>query len=137
MSERENLPECETPCACRMPEEETPAFADEEAAFAEPPGAQPPPCCMRTKERSEKEMRDLLNRLRRIEGQVRGIRGMIERDAYCADVLVQVAAATAALNSFTRVLLAEHIKTCVAQDIRAGREEKTDELIDLLRRLMR
>ena len=91
----------------------------------------------RKKERGEKEYRDLLNRLSRIEGQVRGIRGMIERDAYCADVLTQVAAANAALNSFTRVLLANHIKTCVARDIREGRDETVDELVMLLQKLMK
>ena len=91
----------------------------------------------RKKERGEKEYRDLLNRLSRIEGQVRGIRGMIERDAYCADVLTQVAAANAALNSFTRVLLSNHIKTCVARDIREGRDETVDELVGLLQKLMK
>lgn len=94
-------------------------------------------CCHKTKERSEKEIRDLLNRLSRIEGQIRGIRGMVERDAYCTDVLTQVAAASAALNSFTRVLLSNHIKTCVAQDIRAGKDETVDELVDTLQKLMR
>ena len=91
----------------------------------------------RKKERGEKEYRDLLNRLSRIEGQVRGIRGMIERDAYCADVLTQVAAANAALNSFTRVLLANHIKTCVARDILEGRDGTVDELVSLLQKLMK
>ena len=94
-------------------------------------------CCSKTKERSEKELRDLLNRLSRIEGQIRGIRGMVERDAYCTDILTQVAAANAALNGFTKVLLASHIKTCVAQDIRDGKDETVDELVDVLRRLMK
>ena len=93
--------------------------------------------CRRTKERGEREVRDLLNRLSRIEGQIRGIRGMIERDAYCTDVLTQVAAANAALSSFSRLLLADHIKTCVARDIREGRDETADELIALLQKLMR
>lgn len=94
-------------------------------------------CCHKTKERSEKELRDLLNRLSRIEGQIRGIRGMVERDAYCTDILTQVAAASAALNGFTKVLLANHIKTCVAQDIREGRDETVDELVSTLQKLMR
>ncbi len=94
-------------------------------------------CCHKTKERSEKESRDLLNRLSRIEGQIRGIRGMVERDAYCVDILTQVAAANAALNAFTKVLLAEHIKTCVAQDIREGRDETVDELVNTLQKLMK
>lgn len=94
-------------------------------------------CCHKTKIRAEKEMRDLTNRLSRIEGQIRGIRGMIERDAYCVDILTQVAAANAALNAFTKALLAEHIKTCVAQDIREGRDETVDELVNTLQKLMK
>ena len=78
-------------------------------------------CCHKHKERSEKEYRDLINRLNRIEGQIRGIKGMVEKDAYCPDILIQVAAANAALNSFNKVLLANHIKTCVTDDIRAGK----------------
>ena len=95
------------------------------------------PHCHKTKERTAGEYRDLLNRLSRIEGQVRGIRGMLERDAYCTDILVQVAAANAALNSFTRVLLADHIRTCVARDLREGKEETVDELVATLQKLMR
>ena len=94
-------------------------------------------CCHKTKERSEKEYKDLLNRLSRIEGQIRGIKGMVEKDAYCPDILVQVAAANAALNSFNRVLLANHIRTCVAQDIREGKEETVDELVATLQKLMK
>ena len=94
-------------------------------------------CCHKTKERSEKEAKDLITRLNRIEGQIRGIRGMIERDAYCTDVLTQVSAASSALNSFTKVLLASHIKTCVAQDIREGKDETVDELVSTLQKLMR
>ena len=74
-------------------------------------------CCYKTKERSEKEYKDLINRLNRIEGQIRGIKGMIEKDAYCTDILTQVSAVSAALNSFNRVLLSNHIKTCVINDI--------------------
>ncbi len=93
--------------------------------------------CRRTKERSEKEYKDLINRLNRIEGQIRGIKGMVEKDAYCPDILIQVAAANAALNSFNKVLLANHIKTCVTRDIREGREETVDELLATLQKLMK
>ena len=94
-------------------------------------------CCHKTKERSEKEYKDLIHRLNRIEGQIRGIRGMVEKDAYCTDILVQVAAVNAALNSFNKVLLANHIKTCVTRDIREGREETVDELLTTLQKLMK
>ena len=97
----------------------------------------PCPHCARHKERSPGEYRRLMNRLSRIEGQIRGIRGMVEKDAYCPDILTQVAAASAALNSFSKVLLASHIKTCVAQDIRAGKDETIDELLTTLQKLMR
>lgn len=94
-------------------------------------------CCHKTKERSEEELRSLLNRLNRIEGQIRGIKRMVEEDAYCTDILIQVAAANAALNSFNKVLLSEHIRTCVADDIRSGKDEIIDELVDTLQRLMK
>ena len=94
-------------------------------------------CCDKVKERSEKEYKDLINRLNRIEGQVRGIKGMVERDVYCTDILVQVAAVNAALNSFNRVLLSNHIKTCVTRDIREGKEETVDELVQTLQKLMK
>ena len=94
-------------------------------------------CAHKTKERSEKEYRDLLNRLSRIEGQVRGVKAMVERDAYCTDILTQVAAINAALNSFNKVLLANHIKTCVMQDIKDGKEETIDELVSTLQKLMK
>ncbi len=94
-------------------------------------------CSEKTKDRTGKEYRDMINRLSRIEGQVRGIKNMVEKDAYCTDILVQVAAVNAALNSFNRVLLANHIKTCVTQDIRDGKEETVDELIQTLKKLMK
>ena len=94
-------------------------------------------CCHKKKERTEKEYRDLMNRLKRIEGQVRGIQGMLEKDAYCTDILIQVSAVNAALNSFNKVLLANHIRTCVAEDIRAGKEETIDELVATLQKLMK
>ena len=80
-------------------------------------------CSAKSKERSEKEYKDLLNRLSRIEGQVRGVKAMVERDAYCTDIITQVSAINSALNSFNKVLLANHIKTCVTQDIKSGKEE--------------
>ena len=95
------------------------------------------PSCCRHKDRTPEEHKALLNRLSRIEGQVRGIRGMLEKDAYCVDILVQVAAANSALNSFSKELLAQHISTCVADDLRAGSEAKLDELMNLLPKLMK
>lgn len=94
-------------------------------------------CCNKTKERSQEEYKSLQNRLNRIEGQVRGIRNMLEKDAYCPDILVQVAAAGAALNSFSKELLANHIRTCVANDIRSGKDETIDELVATIQKLMR
>ena len=96
-----------------------------------------PACAARKKQRSEEEYKNLIHRLNRIEGQIRGIRGMVEQDAYCVDILTQSAAATAAINAFNRELLAQHIRTCVADDIRAGREETVDELVDTLQKLMK
>lgn len=96
-----------------------------------------PACCHRTRERTPEEYRSLVHRLNRIEGQVRGIRGMLEKDVYCPDILAQAAAANAALNAFSRELLAQHIRTCVARDIREGKDEIINELMDTLRRLMR
>ena len=102
-----------------------------------------PGCCglhddtCKTKERTQQEYKDLIHRLNRIEGQVRGIRGMVEKDAYCTDILIQVAAVNAALNSFNKVLLANHIKTCVTRDIRDGKEETVDELVAVLQKLMK
>ena len=94
-------------------------------------------CCHKTKERSEKEYKDLLNRLSRIEGQVRGIRKMVEKGAYCTDILVQVSAVNAALNSFNKVLLSNHIHTCVAENIRKGNDDVVDELVTVLQKLMK
>ena len=94
-------------------------------------------CCHKTKERSEKEYKDMMNRLSRIEGQIRGIKGMVEKNAYCPEILIQVAAANAALNSFNNLLLANHIRTCVAEDIRNGRDETIDELVVTIQKLMR
>lgn len=94
-------------------------------------------CTTKTKERSDEELRSLYNRLSRIEGQIRGIRSMVEKDAYCTDILTQVAAVNAALNAFSRELLTNHIKTCVTEDIKAGKEESVDELVATLQKLMK
>ena len=95
-------------------------------------------CCgERIKKRSEEEVRALSNRLSRIEGQIRGIRGMLERDAYCPEILVQAAAANAALGAFSRELLSSHVRSCVAEDIRAEKEGAIEELVELLQKLMR
>ncbi len=94
-------------------------------------------CCHRTKERSEEEYRSLVNRLNRIEGQIRGIRGMLDKSAYCPDILAQAAAANAALTAFSRELLANHIRTCVVNDVRAGKDETIDELLATLQKFMK
>lgn len=94
-------------------------------------------CSGRTKKRSGEELGALLNRLSRIEGQVRGIKSMVEKSAYCVDILIQVSAVTAALNSFNRELLAEHIRTCVTDDIKAERVDAVDELVEVLKRLIK
>ena len=94
-------------------------------------------CTNKRKNRSEEEYKKLINRLSRIEGQIRGIRSMVENSAYCTDILTQVSAVNAALNSFNKELLATHIKECVAQDIRNGKDETVDELVCTLQKLMR
>ena len=95
-------------------------------------------CCgERIKHRSEAELKDLMNRLKRIEGQVRGVQKMLEEGAYCPDILVQVSAVNSALNSFSKQLLASHIKSCVAEDIRQGRDETVDELVTVLQKVMK
>ena len=94
-------------------------------------------CSARTKQRSGKEQQDLLNRLSRIEGQIRGIQRMVENSAYCPDILIQVSAVTSALNSFSKELLASHIQGCVKRDILNGDDTTIDELCQLLQRLMK
>lgn len=96
-----------------------------------------PACSGRTKKRSEEEKKSLLTRLRRAEGQIRGIERMVEEDAYCPDILIQVSAVTSALNSFNRELLACHVRTCVAEDIRQGQDEAIDEFVRVLQKLMK
>lgn len=113
----------------------TPSSAEVEA------GTDPHPGCAchagRKKHRSTAEERDLITRLNRIEGQIRGIKKMLEADAYCPDVLTQVAAARCAMNSFAKVLLASHIRSCVVEDLEAGREETIEELVDTVQKLLK
>ena len=94
-------------------------------------------CCGKKTERSERERQKLIHRLNRIEGQIRGIRGMVENNAYCADILIQSAAVNAAVSAFNRELLSSHIHGCVARDMRAGKDEVIDELMQTLGRLMK
>ncbi len=96
-----------------------------------------PACGERHKKRTEKEQKALLTRLKKAEGQIRGIQKMVENDAYCPDILIQVSAVTSALNSFNKELLGCHIRSCVAEDIRAGKDEVIDELVKVLQKLMR
>ena len=94
-------------------------------------------CCGKTTKRSEEERKKLTHRLNRIEGQIRGIRKMVEKDEYCADILIQSAAVNAAVNAFNKELLASHIRGCVARDIRDGKDEVIDELVVTLQKLMK
>lgn len=94
-------------------------------------------CNNKTTNRTDEEKKSLSNRLNRIEGQIRGLKGMLEKEAYCTDILTQSAAVTAAMNSFNKELLASHIRGCVARDIRKGNDEVIDELVTLLQKLMK
>ncbi len=96
-------------------------------------------CCgERHKERSDAEYRKLINRLSRIEGQIKGIRKMVESNAYCTDILVQSSAVSAAMNAFNRELLASNIRSCVVEDIKGGAEdEAVDELVRVIQKLMK
>ena len=95
------------------------------------------PGCAKKKERTDAEYKKLINRLNRISGQINGIKKMVENDAYCTDILIQVAAVNAALNSFNKELLGEHIRTCVADNIKNGNDEVIDELVNTLQKLMK
>ena len=137
-------PGTETMQALQAPEaiEAAEAVEAEKSADAAESGnesAEGAECCCggRKKVRSEKEHRDLINRLNRIEGQIRGIKGMVEKDAYCIDILNQASAASSALSSFCKVLLSSHIRSCVAEDVRQGNEDKMDELVKTLQKMMR
>ena len=123
-------------CCCSTPAQPEAATAPAVDASAVPTESVTPSCC-RHKDRTPEEYRALANRLSRIEGQVRGIRAMLDKDVYCADILVQVAAVNAALNGFSKELLGQHIRTCVADDLKAGETQKLDELLQLLPRLMK
>ena len=94
-------------------------------------------CCKKSTRRSEEERQKLIHRLNRIEGQIRGIRGMVEKDEYCTDILIQSSAVSAAVNAFNKELLAGHIRGCVARDIRDGKDEVIDELVMTLQKLMK
>lgn len=96
-----------------------------------------PHCSGKHKDRSDTEFKSLMNRLKRIEGQVRGVEGMVENGAYCTDILMQVSAITSALNSFNKELLANHMRTCVAENIKAGNDEIIDELVLTMQKLMK
>ncbi len=96
-------------------------------------------CCerMKHKERSTEEIKDLTIRLNRIEGQIGGIKKMLDENRYCPDILVQVSAVQSALNSFSKALLSSHIRSCVVDDIRSGNDDVVDELCELLKRMMK
>lgn len=95
------------------------------------------PCCEKKTLRTQEERKQLIHRLNRIEGQIRGIRGMIENDAYCNDILTQSAAVNAAVNAFNKKLIANHMHNCVARDLREGKTEVIDELVETLQKLMK
>lgn len=127
MSDMNKIPEGSCPHCSPAPAEE-PCCAPAEGSTG---------CGCRHKQRTEEEYKHLITRLNRIEGQIRGIRGMVEAGAYCPDILVQAAAVNAAINAFNKELLASHIRTCVAQDIRDGKDQVIDELVATLQKLMK
>ena len=96
------------------------------------------PCCSeRRKKRDQSEYKDLINRLSRIEGQVRGIKRMLEEDCYCIDIMRQVSATTSALNSFNRIMMSNHLRSCVVNDLKEGNEETIEELLEALQKMMK
>ena len=94
-------------------------------------------CCLKTTERTDEQRKKLLNRLNRIEGQIRGLKKMVEQNAYCNDILIQSSAVNAAVNSFNKDLIADHIRGCIVRDIKNGDEEVIDELVTTLQKLMK
>ncbi len=112
-------------------------ITEETTAQAEEREEEACPHCSRHKKRTSEEQKALITRLKKIEGQIRGIEKMVENDAYCPDILIQVSAANSALNSFNKLLLQCHIRSCVAEDIRAGKDETIDELCKVLQKLMK
>lgn len=117
--------------------QEKPAVETEAVDTADQPEIIPDCCRYKSEERSKKEYRSLVNRLNRIEGQIRGIRKMLDTNVYCIDIMTQVSAVNAALNSFNKVLIANHIETCVTEDIKQGKTEKVEELVKTLPKLMK
>lgn len=112
-------------------------FMEDFAVFEKPEAGGELGCCQKKKHRESGEYRNLLNRLSRIEGQVRGVKNMVEEERYCVDILTQVSAIQSALNSFNKELLSNHIKTCVVEDIQSGNEQVVDELCETIKKLMR
>ena len=127
MSDVNKIPEGSCP-HCSPAPAETPCCAPAEGSTG---------CGCRHKQRTEEEYKHLITRLNRIEGQVRGVRKMVEDDRYCIDILTQVSAIQSALNSFNKELLGQHIKSCVVHDIREGKDEVVDELVCALQKLMK
>ena len=126
MSDVNKIPEGSCPHCSPAPAEE-PCCAPAEGSTG---------CGCRHKQRTEEGNKHLITRLNRIEGQIRGIRSMVEKDVYCTDILVQAAAARSALNGFTRELIDQHLSTCVAEDLKNGGEEKLQEFLWILNKLV-
>lgn len=97
-------------------------------------------CHINTERKTTRELKlksNLITRLNRVEGQVRGIKGMIEKDSYCDDVLNQIAAAQAALNAISKLVLENHIHGCLVKKIKAGDDEIVDELLVTIGKLLK
>ncbi|MEE3421032.1 MAG: metal-sensing transcriptional repressor [Lachnospiraceae bacterium] len=119
-------------------EEKTGSKKEESCCCPESSAEEKETCgCKKHKFRNPEEKRCLMNRLKRIEGQIRGIERMVDEDTYCPDILIQVSAVNSALNSFNKELLGQHIKSCVVDDIRAGNDETIDELVRVIQKIMK